>query len=194
MVFFTEDILVFSKIHETETIHPLRAYFKILMNYIGLNLKQINSKLGHRRAEHTFYIDSTQYALCTEKTYLELIEVFGINKFDRFKKFAELKQIDNKFKNKFASTFNLWEDNKYKSNILKYKKDYDGFHPTQKPVLLLEDLIKTFSNENDLVVDLTMGSGSTGVACCNTNRDFIGIELDNDYFKTAKQRLNNENY
>jgi site-specific DNA-methyltransferase (adenine-specific) len=190
---YYEDILVFSKIHETETIHPLRAYFKILMNYIGLNLKQINSKLGHRSAEHTFYIDSTQYALCTEKTYLELIEVFGINKFDRFKKFAELKQIDNKFKNKFASTFNLWEGNKYKSNILKYKKDYDGHHPTQKPVLLLEDLIKTFSNENDLVVDLTMGSGSTGVACCNTNRDFIGIELDNDYFKIAKQRTNKQN-
>ena len=81
---------------------------------------------------------------------------------------------------------------KYKSNILKYKKDYNGFHPTQKPVLLLEDLIKTFSNENDLVVDLTMGSGSTGVACRNTNRNFIGIELDTEYFKIAEQRINAE--
>ena len=70
-----------------------------------------------------------------------------------------------------SSTFNLWEGKKYKSNILKYKKDYDGHHPTQKPILLLEDLIKTFSNENDLVVDLTMGSGSTMVACQNTNRN-----------------------
>ena len=107
-----------------------------------------------------------------------------------FIEFAELKQIDDKFKNKFSSTFNLWEGNKYKSNILKYKKDYNGFHPTQKPVLLLEDLIKTFSNENDLVVDLTMGSGSTGVACVLTNRNFIGIELDENYFKIAEKRIN----
>ena len=56
-------------------------------------------------------------------------------------------------------------------------------------MLLLEDLIKTFSNENDLVVDVTMGSGSTGVACKNTNRDFIGIELDENYFNIAKERI-----
>lgn len=190
MVSFYEDILIFSKKHETEAIHPLRPYFKIVMDFIGLNLKQINSKLGHRRAEHTFYIDSTQYGLCTETTYLELIEVFSIDKMEGFKEFAELKEIDNKFKQTFGSTFNLWEGNKYKSNILKYKKDYNGYHPTQKPVLLLEDLIKTFSNENDLVVDLTMGSGSTGVACKNTNRDFIGIEMSEQYFNIAEKRIN----
>ena len=103
--------------------------------------------------------------------------------------FEELKQIDNEYKLKYGSTFNLWQSNKYKSNILKYKKDYTGHHPTQKPVLLLEDLIKTFSNENDLVVDLTMGSGSTGVACKNTKRYFIGIEMNDDYFKIAEQRI-----
>lgn len=106
------------------------------------------------------------------------------------KPYNEIKEIDNQFKNKFASTFNLWEGNKYKSNILKYKKDYNGYHPTQKPILLLEDLIKTFSNENDLVVDLTMGSGSTGVACNNTNRDFIGIEMSEQYFNIAQKRIN----
>jgi len=194
MVSFTEDILVFSKNHETEAIHPLRPYFKKVIDYIGLNLKQINAKLGHRRAEHTFYIDSTQYGLCTEKTYLELIEVFGIDNVQGFKEFTELKEIDNQFKERFASTFNLWEGNKYKGNILKYKKDYDGHHPTQKPVLLLKDLIKTFSNENDLVVDLTMGSGSTGVAAKNTNRNFIGIEQDDKYFEIAKQRIKQNEY
>jgi len=187
---YMEEMLLFSKTHETEAIHPLRIYFKDIMKFIGLNLKQINTKLGHRRAEHTFYIDSTQYGLCTEKTYNELIEVFGIDKVEGFKTFAELKEIDEQFKNKFASTFNLWEGKKYKSNILKYKKDYNGYHPTQKPILLLEDLIKTFSNENDLVVDLTMGSGSTGVACLNTNRKFIGIEKDPEYFKIAEKRIN----
>jgi len=186
---YMEEVLLFSKNHETEAIHPLRPYFKDVINFIGLNLKQINTKLGHRRAEHTFYIDSTQYGLCTYKTYLELIEVFSINKMKGFKTFAELKKIDNHFKKKFASTFNLWEGNKYKSNILKYKKDYTGHHPTQKPILLLEDLIKTFSNENDLVVDLTMGSGSTGVACKNTNRDFIGIEMNSEYYEIGRKRL-----
>ena len=186
---YYEDVLVFSKNHDTESIHELRPYFKTVMEYIGLNLKKINTKLGHRKAEHTFYIDSTQYGLCTEKTYLELIDVFGINEMQGFKEFEYLRKIDNEFKKKFASTFNLWEGNKYKSNILKYKKDYTGHHPTQKPILLLEDLIKTFSNENDLVVDLTMGSGSTGLACVNTNRDFIGIEMDDKYFDIANERI-----
>lgn len=62
-------------------------------------------------------------------------------------------------------------------------------HPTQKPVDLLEFLIKTYTNENDLVLDFTMGSGSTGVACLNTNRKFIGIELDEKYFNIAKDRI-----
>lgn len=62
-------------------------------------------------------------------------------------------------------------------------------HPTQKPVDLLEYLIKTYTNENDLVLDFTMGSGSTGVACMNLNRRFIGIELDESYFNIAKNRI-----
>ena len=193
-VSYIEDVLVFSKNHETEAIHPLRPYFKDVINFIGLNLKQINTKLGHRRAEHTFYIDSTQYGLCTEKTYLELIEVFGIDNINEFKTFAEIKEVDTIYKDRFSSTFNLWEGKKYKSNILKYKKDYTGHHPTQKPVLLLEDLIKTFSNENDLVVDLTMGSGSTGVAAQNTNRKFIGIEMDETYFNIAERRIKENKY
>ena len=64
-------------------------------------------------------------------------------------------------------------------------------HPTQKPVNLLEYLIKTYTNENDLVLDFTMGSGSTGVDCKNTNRNFIGIELDKNYFEIAKSRIEN---
>lgn len=63
-----------------------------------------------------------------------------------------------------------------------------GSHPNQKPVELLEYLIKTYTKENDLVLDFTMGSGSTGVACKNTNRDFIGIELDEKYYNIAKER------
>ena len=64
-------------------------------------------------------------------------------------------------------------------------------HPTQKPVELLEYLIKTYTNEGELVLDNCMGSGSTGVACVNTNRKFIGIELDEHYFGIAKERIEN---
>ena len=184
-VSYFEDILVFSKNYDQDGLHPLREYFKSVMDFIGLGLKQINNKLGHRRAEHTFYFNSTQFELCIEQTYTELIDVFHIDKMDGFKTFTELDTINATFN----ATFNLWEGNKYKSNILKYKKDYNGYHPTQKPLLLLEDLIKTFSNEGNLVVDLTMGSGSTGVACKNTNRDFIGIEKDEGYFKIAENRI-----
>ena len=150
---YYEDVLVFSKmnpIHDSELIHPLRPYFKIVMDFIGLNLKQINNKLGHRRAEHTFYvtpkqaiikevgqkadhvtrIGSSQFSLCTEKTYKELIEVFGIDKMQGFKEYKELAEIDFPYRNSlntngnslFPSTFNLWEGNKYKSNILKIQK------------------------------------------------------------------------
>ena len=64
-----------------------------------------------------------------------------------------------------------------------------GYHPTQKPVALLEYLIKTYTLENETVLDFTMGSGSTGVACKNLNRNFIGIEKDENYFKIAKERI-----
>ena len=67
-------------------------------------------------------------------------------------------------------------------------------HPTQKPIEMLEWLIKTYSNEGMTVLDFTMGSGSTGVACKNTNRNFIGIEMNEEYFKIAEQRINDTKY
>jgi site-specific DNA-methyltransferase (adenine-specific) len=67
----------------------------------------------------------------------------------------------------------------------------DSVHPTQKPVALLEYLIKTYTNEGETVLDFTMGSGTTGVACKNLNRNFIGIELDKEYYEIAKKRINN---
>jgi len=66
----------------------------------------------------------------------------------------------------------------------------NSLHPTQKPVALMEYLIKTYTNENETVLDFTMGSGTTGVACKNLNRHFIGIEKDEKYFKIAEERIN----
>jgi len=191
MVSFYEDILMFSKTHDFEGMHPLRPYTDKLREFTKYSRLKFIKALGHGGHQHFMEgnKESSQFALCTEKTYKELIEVFGIDKMEGFKTYAELKPIDEQFKKEFASTFNLWEGNKYKSNILKYKKDYNGYHPTQKPILLLEDLIKTFSNEGDLVVDLTMGSGSTGIACRNTKRNFIGIEKDENYYNVAVRRV-----
>ena len=78
---------------------------------------------------------------------------------------------------------------RYPRDVQKFAHDKDKFHPTQKPVALLEYLIKTYTDEGDLVLDNCMGSGSTGVAAKNTNRDFIGMELDENYFEIAKKRI-----
>lgn len=79
----------------------------------------------------------------------------------------------------------------FHSSILKFgnPSNKGHLHPTQKPVALLEYLIKTYSNDGDTILDNTMGSGSTGVACVNTNRNFVGIELDKQYFDIAKKRI-----
>ena len=83
---------------------------------------------------------------------------------------------------------------RYPKSILNISRNFSAqqqVHPTQKPVPLMEWLIKTYSNEGETVLDNCMGSGSTGVACVNTNRNFIGIELDKEYFKIAKDRISN---
>ena len=81
---------------------------------------------------------------------------------------------------------------RYPNDILEFRREVLGttMHPTQKPVALLEYLVKTYTLEGETVLDNTMGSGSTGIACKNLNRNFIGIELDPDYFKIAEKRIN----
>ena len=77
----------------------------------------------------------------------------------------------------------------YPKSVIEFPKEQAKFHPTQKPVALLEYLIKTYTNEGETVLDNCMGSGSTGIACLNTGRNFIGIELDESYFNIAKKRI-----
>ena len=78
---------------------------------------------------------------------------------------------------------------RYPKSIYKVSRERNSLHPTQKPVALMEYLIKTYTNDGETVLDFTMGSGTTGVACKNLNRNFIGIELDKTYFEIAKKRL-----
>lgn len=186
-VSYVEDLSVFRKRWDSDNKHPLRIYAQQLLNEMGVSYKDIERRLGHRRAEHFFYrVGSSQFSLCTENTYNELISVFNIDKLPCFKSYSELEEINFKFKSKF----NLKGDKKYKSNVLEYPKSYNHYHPTEKPVPLLKDLILTYSDVGDTILDFTMGSGSTGVACRETNRNFIGIELEPKYYEIAEQRIN----
>lgn len=88
-----------------------------------------------------------------------------------------------------SGTENFQEHTNYPRSILEFSLDSEKTHPTQKPVALMEYLIKTYTNEGDTVLDNCMGSGTTGVACMNLNRKFIGIEKDPKYFQIAKERI-----
>ena len=206
---YYEDILVFTKDNPKQDNtgnNPVRDYLVCEKKKTGLTNKQFNNlfsdytnKKGNRdRSVLEHYWGKAQFTFPTKDIYENVLQQTGFFN----KPYSYIEEIGKPYKlmineklNKLnPNIFNLWDGKKHKSNIFKYKKDYNGHHPTQKPVLLLEDLIKTFSNENDLVVDLTMGSGSTGVACVNTKRNFIGIELDDKYFSIAKQRIKEAEY
>jgi site-specific DNA-methyltransferase (adenine-specific) len=101
-------------------------------------------------------------------------------------------ELTNRCYGKFGDVPDMITDEKYPTSIISVPKQHingKSYHPTEKPVALLEYLIKTYSNENDVVLDNTCGSGSCGVASVNTNRRFIGIEKDDNYFEIAQKRI-----
>jgi site-specific DNA-methyltransferase (adenine-specific) len=180
---YTEDICVFFKKYATVSKHPLLLVFMAEYGMAGLSRADYKDILGNDMASH-YFTDGLQFCIPTTNN-MEKLRSTGFFQFD----YEEIKRIDMEFKERFKRTFNLPEGKKFKGNVLEYKKDYTGHHPTQKPVALLEDLIKTYTSEGDMVVDFTMGSGSTGVAAKRLNRSFIGVELDEGYFKIAKERI-----
>jgi DNA modification methylase len=194
LLYKTEDILIYSK-SEDVTINPVKKYTNKVREYINKPNNKIfndfkNAGFKKYAVLDTFNSDKARrYNFHTLETYNNLIELYGIDKMVDFKNYKDAFKIYRDFEDATLSTFNLEDGDKYKSNVFEFKRDRDNYHPTQKPVLLLEDLIKTFSNENDLVVDLTMGSGSTLVACKNTNRNGIGIEMDEHYYAVADTRV-----
>ena len=107
--------------------------------------------------------------------------------------YSGFKNHDKKIGEVYGSIGSQHRDNptgeRYPKSVLRFKQE-KGFHPTQKPVKMMEYLIKTYTNEGDTVLDSTMGSGTTGVATINTNRNFIGIEMDTNYFEISQSRIN----
>lgn len=181
-----------------------------------LTSSKIKELLGNNMGGH-YFTKGIQWSLPSEKDYLKLQSTGYFNKpykelkdeYDNLKKqinnskviyYPQMIKLESPKKYKYASSCNTiggiknkkeyyFVDEKYPTNLLEFNKVSKPIHPTQKPVALLEYLIKTYTNENDVVLDNCMGSGSTGVACQNTNRNFIGFELDENYFNIAKERL-----
>ena len=166
--------------------------------------KQVERDLGHRKAEHFFYcqkktyegdgrvIDhftrygSTQWSLCTKEVYEELTERYNLREWSGFREYEDLRQEYEDLR----PVHHLDQNHK---NVWTMKRDKGkNYHSCQKPINILERLIRTHSNEDAIVLDCFMGSGSTGLACLNTNRQFIGIELDENYYNIAKERCDNQ--
>ena len=176
-----EMILCFrlNKYANKENHKNLRIYFTEQLKKSGYSVKEIENLIPNKSAHHWFRF-SSDFRIPTEKNYKRLQEITGLFQRD----YNEIRQEFLKEKNN-ECTYNGINE----SDVLNYALKEDRIHPTQKPVALLEYLIKTYSNEDDIILDNCMGSGSTGVACVNTGREFIGIELDENYYNIAKNRI-----
>jgi site-specific DNA-methyltransferase (adenine-specific) len=192
---YTEDVCVFFKRACYEAKHPLKPLLLEVFNAHGKDacMSAMRSSGRFSTDESVRFHTSIKFGsgkgmvfeLMTRELYDHVAKTIRIPF-----SYDYLKRADCGYKRAFARVFNLPEGKKYKSNILKYSKDKGGVHPTQKPIALLEDLIKTYTNEGQTVLDFTMGSGSTGVAAKNLGRSFIGIELDTEYYEIASARIN----
>lgn len=157
----------------------LRDYFVKELSRCGKTVEQIECEIPNYSAHHWFRY-SSDYRIPTESNYKRLQEVTGC--FQR--PYDDVKSEFTSEKNNLC-TYNRV----ITRDIVQSPLTETRVHPTQKPVNLLEQLIETYSNEGDAILDNTMGSGSTGVACINTGRKFIGMEINPGYFEVAKRRV-----
>ena len=155
------------------------------------NIKQYKYDMYWRKSKPTNHINAKRMPM----RFIETISVFYDKQptFNLEEKETPIFTTSTTNNTVFGKSINgytrkVTHDSKF--DVLEYKGDVNKLHPTQKPVPLLEYLIKTYTQEGETVLDFTMGSGSTGVAAKNTGRKFIGIELDEKYFEIAKERIN----
>jgi len=163
---------------------PLREYFRKYQEAMGLNIKQINSRLGHRKAEHAFYWGSTQWDLPTPETYAELAKIPTNHEFVR-REYEDLRREYEDLRRPFNADGETLD---VITGPIVSAKDNTA-HPTTKPLWLMQRLVTVSTNPDMTVLDCFMGSGTTGVACVQTGRNFIGIEIDPTYFAIAERRI-----
>ena len=185
---YYEDICVFTrKPAEMHQHHPLRDYFLSELARSKFTKPQINKLLGNSMSSH-YFTRGIQFVVPSAKDYAKL-QATGFWPLPYAELQRQHQQHKADFKQRYPRVFNLPAGKGHKSNIFTYPKDVPSLHPTQKPAALLADLIQTYSRPGDTVLDFTMGSGSTGQACQQTGRHFIGIEKDDHYFEVAANRL-----
>ena len=169
--------------------------------YAPLKYHEIISVFSKNR--HDYYpqkykvLELEEILKMDKKSIKSLMETKDYDRFGKIDRRKSIKDCHNPKDSHYGSmkTKIRNEDTGYRNpkSVIKINKEINSnVHPTQKPVALMEYLIKTYTNENELVLDFTMGSGTTGVACKNLNRDFIGIEMDDKYFEIAKERIKGE--
>ena len=167
---------------DTNNFPALRGYFKELQEYIGLNKKQIIEQIG-QRADHCFRWSSSQWDMPTSETYQELINTFNIDKWEGFREYESLRQ-------EYESLRYTFNNQKTHHSVWNYEIAPKIGHVTPKPVPLIENIINHSSNPNDIILDPFIGSGTTAIACINTGRNYIGFELNKEYYELAKNRIN----
>ena len=174
-------------VSDTDNFKPLRKYFEYIHENIAISRKKIIDLVG-QNADHCFRYSSKLWSLPTENTYNDLIKIFNIDKYEYFRPYKELKKEYESLRYTFNTSI-VKKNLRGNSNVWLYPPAKKQEHITPKPIEMLEHIIKTSSNKGDIVLDCFMGSGSTGVACLNTGRKFIGIEKEEKYFNIAKDRL-----
>lgn len=196
------DLIVTDPPYSTPTITGFGR--KQVKNVADLSIQETYMKCLKKEFERILKPNAPVFIFCDDKYYPSIYRAFynwqsvqmvvwdkgkiGMGK--PFRKRHELLV----YANRETIDYNRSENITHYPTVLNYKivSEKEKMHPAQKPTKLLEDLILGFSNENDTVLDCFMGSGSTGVACKHTNRNFIGIELDDKYFEIAKKRIEEE--
>ena len=190
---------------------PLREYFQSERDRSGLSARAIQAVLGNYMASH-YFTNGVQFCIPSEENYAKLqstgffprpyheisdeyrrlgksiVPVTYRPQMTEGKPYVSGKGTSGEVTGSVQKVQTVNYGTRYPRSVVSIKRQ-TGLHPTQKPVALMEYLIKTYSNEGDVVLDNCMGSGTTGVACMNTGRRFIGIEMDEWYFNIAKERI-----
>ena len=170
---------------DMNNFQPLRQYFKEFQEALGINIKQINTLLGHRKAEHAFYWGSTQWDLPTEETYNELCKLSLKNEFIR-RDYEDLRRDYEDLRRSFN-----YQDKVYEVfDIPMIGGKENSSHPTTKPIELYKRLIQSSTNEGGLVLDPFAGSGTCLIAARDTGRGCIAIEKEEKYKHVIEERLN----
>lgn len=158
------------------------------------NLKMLKQEWIWRKESGTGFLNAKKAPLKNHENVMVFYKRPGIynpQMREGFKPYT-CKQGETKSQNygEQSGAITVSDGTRYPLTVLDFPRDKDKTHPTQKPVALMEYMIKTYTNEEMTVLDNCMGSGTTGVACVNTGRNFIGVELDPDYFAIAESRIN----